>query len=82
MFTKIIVIIISQNMYVNHHAAYLTTLHCAICQLYLNNTRKKEFPRDPVVRMLSSNAASMGSIPGLGTKIPYAVWSKKEPPKT
>ena len=53
-----------------------------LCQLYLSKTRKKELPGDPVVRMLSSNAGSVGSIPGPGTKIQYALWSKKEPPKT
>ena len=60
-----------------------TLPHCTVlCQLYLSKTRKKEFPGDPVVRMLSSNVGSVGLIPDLGTKIPYALWSKKEPPKT
>ena len=32
-----------------------------------------DFPGDSVVKNLSSNAREMGSIPGLGTKIPHAV---------
>ena len=32
----------------------------------------KEFSDDPVVKTLPSNAGGEGSIPGQGTKIPYA----------
>ena len=32
-----------------------------------------DFPGGPVVKNLPSNAGDAGSIPGWGTKIPYAV---------
>ena len=32
----------------------------------------KDFPGGPVVKNLPCNAGDAGSIPGLGTKIPYA----------
>ena len=35
---------------------------------------EKDFPGGPVVKTLPSKAGSAGSIPGLGTKIPYALW--------
>ena len=80
MLTKIIAVIISQNV---RQPSCCTPYHAALCYVnyYLSKTRKKELPGDPVVRMLSSNAGSVGSIPGPGTKIPYALWSKKNPPK-
>ena len=33
----------------------------------------QDFPGGPVVKSLPSNAGDAGSIPGQGTKIPYAV---------
>ena len=33
----------------------------------------EDFPVDPVVKNLPSNARDIGSIPGQGTKIPHAV---------
>ena len=37
----------------------------------------REFPGGPGVMTLPSNAAGIGSIPGLGAKIPYASRPKK-----
>ena len=48
------------------------------CEHYLKNEIKKkkerDFPGDPVIKTLPSNAGGVGLIPGQGTKIPYAVW--------
>ena len=35
-----------------------------------------DFPGSPVVQTPPSNAGDVGSIPGWGTKIPRATWSK------
>ena len=40
-------------------------------------TFAREFPGGPGVMTLPSNAAGIGSIPGLGAKIPYASRPKK-----
>ena len=37
-----------------------------------------DFPAVPVVKTSPSNAGCMGSIPGLGAKIPYDSWSEKQ----
>ena len=37
----------------------------------------QNFPDDPVVKTLPSNAGGVGSIPGWGAKIPHASWPKK-----
>ena len=36
-----------------------------------------DFPGDPVVKTLTSNAGSAGLVRGLGGKIPHASWPKK-----
>ena len=38
----------------------------------------KDFPSGPVVKTLLPNARSVGSIPGWGAKIPYALWPKPQ----
>ena len=38
----------------------------------------RDFPASPVIKTLPSNAGGMGSIPGLGAKIPPASWPKKQ----
>ena len=40
------------------------------------NTHWREFPGGPVLRTRRFHCCSLGSIPGQGTKIPQAVWSK------
>ena len=35
--------------------------------------KRRDFASGPVVKNLPSNAGDVGSIPGLGTKIPHAV---------
>ena len=41
---------------------------------YLNkNKLSRDFPGGPVIKNPPANAGDMGSIPGLGTKIPHAV---------
>ena len=35
--------------------------------------KRRDFAGGPVVKNLPSNAGDVGSIPGLGTKIPHAV---------
>ena len=42
----------------------------------------RDFPGGPVVKTSPSNAGSVGSIPGLGAKIPHASWPKKPKHKT
>ena len=34
----------------------------------------RDFPGSPVVKSLSCSAGGVGSIPGLETKIPHAIW--------
>ena len=36
------------------------------------------FPGGPVVKTLPSNAGGAGSNPHQGTKIPHALWTKKQ----
>ena len=38
---------------------------------------ERDFPGVPVVRNSPSNAGDASSIPGPGTKIPYAIWQLK-----
>ena len=38
----------------------------------------QDFPGGTVVKILPSNAGSMGSIPDQGAKIPHALWPKKK----
>jgi len=38
----------------------------------------RDFPAGPVVNTSPSNAEGAGSIPGLGTKIPYALWPRNQ----
>ena len=38
----------------------------------------RDFPGDPVVKTLPSNAGGEGSIPGQGMKIPRAIWCGKK----
>ena len=37
-----------------------------------------DFPGDPVVKTLPSNAMDVALIPGWGARIPHALWSKKQ----
>ena len=37
-----------------------------------------DFPAGPVVNTSPSNAEGAGSIPGLGAKIPYALWPRNQ----
>ena len=37
-----------------------------------------DFPGGPVVKTRTSTAGGMGSIPGLGIKIPHAVWCSQK----
>ena len=39
------------------------------------------FPEVLVVKTLPSNVEGVGSIPGWGAKIPYALWQKKKKTK-
>ena len=43
------------------------------CYIIKNNW---DFPGSPVVKTPPSNAEDVGSIPGQGTKIPHAMWSR------
>ena len=38
----------------------------------------RDFPAGPVVNTSPSNAEGAGSIPGLGAKIPYALWPRNQ----
>ena len=38
------------------------------------NTASWDFPGDPVVKIPSFHCRDVGFIPGLGTKIPHAMW--------
>ena len=38
----------------------------------------RDFPGGPVVKTLPSNAGGAGSNPHQGTKIPHALWTKKQ----
>ena len=40
--------------------------------------RAEVLPGGPVAKNLPSNAGGMGSIPGLGAKIPHALWPKNQ----
>ena len=40
--------------------------------------RKRDFSGGQVVKTLPSNAGGLGSIPGLGAKIPHASWPKTQ----
>ena len=44
----------------------------------------RDFPGDPMVKILPSNVGDVGSIPGPRTKIPHALWhsQKKKKKKT
>ena len=44
---------------------------CAISGLL--TVAQRDFPRGPVVKIPLGNRGDMGSVPGLGTKIPHAV---------
>ena len=44
--------------------------------------RKEDFPGGPVVKTLPSNAGGVGSIPGCGPKVSYALGPKKPKRKT
>ena len=41
-------------------------------------TKLWDFPGSPVVRTSPSSAGDSGSVPGQGTKIPNASWSKTQ----
>ena len=41
--------------------------------MFFRNVNYRNFPGSPVAKSLSCSAGDMGSIPGLGTKIPHAV---------
>ena len=38
----------------------------------------RDVPGGPVIKTLSSDAGSVGSIPGRGAKIPHASWPKNK----
>ena len=40
--------------------------------------KRKDFPGSPAVKTGCFHAEGMGSIPGLGIKIPYAVWRSQK----
>ena len=40
--------------------------------------RKRDFPGGQVVKTSPSNVGGLGSIPGLGAKIPHASWPKTQ----
>ena len=42
------------------------------------NYQIRDFPSGPVIKTWPSNAGGAGSIPGQGTKIPHALWPKKQ----
>ena len=42
------------------------------------NPAGDDFPGSPMVKTLPSNAGGAGLIPGQGTKIPHASWSKNQ----
>ena len=44
----------------------------------VQNSRLGDFPGGPVVKTPASIAGGIGSIPGLGTKIPHAVRPKRK----
>ena len=44
----------------------------------VKNLALRDFPGGPVVKTLPSNAGGVGSIPGLGTKIPHASQPKNQ----
>lgn len=41
----------------------------------------KDFPGDPMVKILPSNVGDVGSIPGPRTKIPHALWHSQKKKK-
>ena len=50
-----------------------------ICRLsVIKNGHHWDFSGSPVVKISPANAGSGGLIPGLGAKIPYALWPKKQ----
>ena len=49
--------------------------------MYITNCEvlhMRDFPGDPVVKTLSSDAGKMSLIPGLGSKIPHDLWPKNQ----
>ena len=44
----------------------------------VSERRSRDFPGGPVVKVLSSGAWDRGLIPGRRTKIPHALWAKKQ----
>ena len=50
-----------------------------ILECYRQHPRRipRDFPGGPVVKTSSSDAGSVGLIPGWGAKIQHASWSKK-----
>ena len=52
----------------------IITLNVNSLKIQLKAANCWEFPRGPVVRTQHFHSMAVGSIPGLGTKIPQAVW--------
>ena len=46
--------------------------------LCLRTGPQGDFPSGPVVKILPSHVAGMGSIPGQGSKIPHTLWPKHQ----
>ena len=51
---------------------YTLNLYSGVCQLYLNKAGEKDFPGDPLVKNLPSNAENGGLSPGREARIPLA----------
>ena len=54
----------------------LGTQRCSLSWIEINVSG--DFPGGPAIKTLPSNAGSVGSILGQGTKIPQALWSKNQ----
>ena len=50
-----------------------TTRELPLCTAFMKMAQRGDFPGDPVVKNLPSNAGDAGSIPGQGTHIPCAM---------
>ena len=44
----------------------------------VSERRSRDFPGGPVVKVLPSGSWDRGLIPGRRTKIPHALWAKKQ----
>ena len=51
---------------------------CTPLVILLHSLGNRDFPGGPAVKTSPSNAGAVGLIPGWGTKIPHALWSKNQ----